>query len=156
MLARALPVSLDRYASHHAYRRRVPALRWRPAERPHRSNSLVVREHDPALEERKPSSRDLRLDLRVRNDFSRPREVRAGGEALRAYPRSPAWVPPRATSYARRREGLVFGRDAEHPFWRRAGTAWKAMNGERAKLNLEPLEPITLHEARHTSFGLHR
>jgi integrase len=58
-----------------------------------------------------------------------------------------------------RRDGLVFGRDAEHPFtssnvWRRAGTAWKAMNAERAKLNLEPLEPITLHEARHTYASL--
>jgi integrase len=48
-----------------------------------------------------------------------------------------------------RREGLVFGRDAEHPFtssnvWRRAHTAW-----ERAGL-----EPITLHEARHTFASL--
>jgi integrase len=58
-----------------------------------------------------------------------------------------------------RRDGLVFGRDAEHPFtssnvWRRARTAWKAMNAERAKLNLEPLESIGLHEARHTFASL--
>jgi integrase len=48
-----------------------------------------------------------------------------------------------------RREGLVFGRDAHHPFtasnvWRRAHTAWK-----RAKLT-----PIGLHEARHTYASL--
>jgi integrase len=58
-----------------------------------------------------------------------------------------------------RRDGLVFGRDAEHPFtasnvWRRARTAWKSMNAERVKLGLEPLEPIGLHEARHTFASL--
>jgi integrase len=58
-----------------------------------------------------------------------------------------------------RRDGLVFGRDAEHPFtssnvWRRARTAWKSMNAKRAKSSLKPLEPIGLHEARHTFASL--
>ena len=58
-----------------------------------------------------------------------------------------------------RRDGLVFGRDAEHPFtgsnvWRRAHTAWKRMNAKRAKNELEPIEPISLHEARHTFASL--
>jgi integrase len=48
-----------------------------------------------------------------------------------------------------RGEGLFFGSTAEQPFtssnvWRRAHTAWK-----RAKL-----EPISLHEARHTFASL--
>jgi integrase len=48
-----------------------------------------------------------------------------------------------------RRDGLVFGRDAEHPFtssgvWRRAHTAWQRAG----------LDPITLHEARHTFASL--
>jgi integrase len=58
-----------------------------------------------------------------------------------------------------RSEGLVFGRSAEAPFtssnvWRRARTAWKRMNAERAMQNLEPLEPIGLHESRHTFASL--
>jgi integrase len=58
-----------------------------------------------------------------------------------------------------RREGLVFGRDAEHPFtasnvWRRAHTAWKRMNEKRAKAELEPIGPISLHDARHTFASL--
>ncbi len=58
-----------------------------------------------------------------------------------------------------RSEGLVFGRSAEAPFtssnvWRRARTAWKRMNAERAVQNLEPLEPIGLHESRHTFASL--
>jgi integrase len=48
-----------------------------------------------------------------------------------------------------RGEGLVFGTSAEHPFtasnvWRRAHTAWRRAG----------LEPITLHEARHTFASL--
>ena len=58
-----------------------------------------------------------------------------------------------------RSDGLVFGRSAEAPFtssnvWRRARTAWKRMNAERAKQDLEPLEPIGLHESRHTFASL--
>ena len=33
---------------------------------------------------------------------------------------------------------------------RRAATAWKRVNAERAERELEPLEPVGLHEARHT------
>jgi integrase len=58
-----------------------------------------------------------------------------------------------------RREGLVFGRDSEHPFtssnvWRRAHTAWERMNAKRQENELEPIQPITLHEARHTFASL--
>jgi integrase len=56
-------------------------------------------------------------------------------------------------------DGLFFGRATDLPFepscvWRRARTAWKAMNAERAKLSLEPLEAIGLHECRHTYASL--
>jgi integrase len=58
-----------------------------------------------------------------------------------------------------RRDGLVFGRDANSPFtssnvWRRAHTAWSRMNAERQENDLEPIAPITLHEARHTFASL--
>jgi integrase len=58
-----------------------------------------------------------------------------------------------------RSEGLVFGRSAAAPFtssnvWRRAHTAWKRLNVERVKQDLEPLEPIGLHESRHTFASL--
>jgi integrase len=48
-----------------------------------------------------------------------------------------------------RRDGLVFGRDSEHPFtssgvWRRAHTAWARAG----------LDPFMLHEARHTFASL--
>lgn len=36
----------------------------------------------------------------------------------------------------------------------RAATAWRKMNAERLERSLEPLEPITLHEARHTYASL--
>jgi integrase len=57
-----------------------------------------------------------------------------------------------------RSEGLVFGTGAETPFtpsnvWR-ACTAWKRMNEERARQNLAPIEPLGLHEARHTFASL--
>lgn len=53
-----------------------------------------------------------------------------------------------------RAEGFVFGRSATEPFvpWTvdaRARRAWKAENVKRARANRPPLEPITLHEARH-------
>lgn len=53
-----------------------------------------------------------------------------------------------------RREGLVFG-DGRRPLdargvARRAETAWKAANKERAEAELEPLTPIGLHECRHS------
>lgn len=53
-----------------------------------------------------------------------------------------------------RREGLVFG-DGSRPLdprgaARLAATAWKRANAERGENELEPLEPIGLHEARHT------
>jgi integrase len=55
---------------------------------------------------------------------------------------------------AGRREGLVFG-DGSVPLdprsvARRTATAWKRANTERAENELAPLEPIGLHEARHT------
>jgi integrase len=51
-----------------------------------------------------------------------------------------------------RHTGLVFGRTAEEPFdprslARRAETAWK-------KATPKPLEPISLHECRHTFASL--
>jgi integrase len=58
-----------------------------------------------------------------------------------------------------RSEGLVFGRGAHSPFTssnvrRRAHTAWKHLNAERADLELEAFAPIGLHEARHTFASL--
>ena len=58
-----------------------------------------------------------------------------------------------------RRDGLVFGRDSEYPFtssnvWRRAHTAWERMNAKWRENELEPIDPITLHEARHTFASL--
>jgi integrase len=52
-------------------------------------------------------------------------------------------------------EGLLFGRTAERPFddsslYARAATAWKHMNATRLANELEPIAPISLHEARHT------
>jgi integrase len=50
---------------------------------------------------------------------------------------------------------LVFGATVDRPFTasnltRRAATAWQRANKARAEAELEPLEPISLHEARHT------
>jgi integrase len=58
-----------------------------------------------------------------------------------------------------RSEGLVFGATAERPFTpsnatRRAGTAWRRANKRRSELNEAPLEPISLHECRHTFASL--
>jgi integrase len=58
-----------------------------------------------------------------------------------------------------RSEGLVFGRSDVRPFEpvsvaARAATAWKAANVKRKEQELDPLEPITLHEARHTFASL--
>lgn len=58
-----------------------------------------------------------------------------------------------------RREGLVFGRDGVRPFTpsnvgRRARTAWKNASAARSRHGLPPLEPITLHECRHTYASL--
>ena len=58
-----------------------------------------------------------------------------------------------------RSEGLVFGRSEARPFEpvslaARAATAWKTMNAKREEQKLNPLEPITLHEARHTFASL--
>jgi integrase len=58
-----------------------------------------------------------------------------------------------------RREGLVFGATVGQPFTpsnatRRASTAWRAANEARRVLELEPLQPISLHECRHTFASL--
>lgn len=58
-----------------------------------------------------------------------------------------------------RRSGLVFGRTDIRPFEPttlrgRASTAWKRMNAERNKAELEPIAPIGLHECRHTFASL--
>jgi integrase len=58
-----------------------------------------------------------------------------------------------------RSEGLVFGRSATRTFEpvsvaARAASAWTAENVKRKKKELDPLEPITLHEARHTFASL--
>lgn len=54
-----------------------------------------------------------------------------------------------------KRSGLVFGRSASEAFTpshvrRRAAKVWAAENEERAKRELPPLEPIGLHEGRHS------
>jgi integrase len=53
-----------------------------------------------------------------------------------------------------RERGLVFG-DGTRPFttqnlYRRAATAWKTVNAKRAEREEEPLEPLSLHDLRHT------
>jgi integrase len=58
-----------------------------------------------------------------------------------------------------RSEGLVFGATAERPFTpsnatRRAATAWKHTNERRRNRGLDALEPISLHECRHTFASL--
>jgi integrase len=58
-----------------------------------------------------------------------------------------------------RSEGLAFGATAERPFTpsnatRHACTAWKNANKLRREAGLEPLEPISLHECRHTFASL--
>jgi len=58
-----------------------------------------------------------------------------------------------------RSEGLVFGATAARPFTpsnarRRVCTAWTNANKLRRTQGLEPLEPITLHECRHTFASL--
>jgi integrase len=56
-----------------------------------------------------------------------------------------------------RSTGLVFGRGAERPFApeslrERALAAWETINEKRAEA--EPIEPIGLHECRHTAASL--
>jgi integrase len=58
-----------------------------------------------------------------------------------------------------RSDGLVFGPDGERPFQpesfsRRTRNAWAAMNEKRAENEHEPIEALTLHEARHTYASL--
>ena len=58
-----------------------------------------------------------------------------------------------------RSDGLVFGTTAARPFTpsnatRRAATAWARANKARRKLEREPLQPISLHECRHTFASL--
>jgi integrase len=58
-----------------------------------------------------------------------------------------------------RSEGLVFGATAIRPFTpsnatRRASTAWAKANTTRRDRGLTPLEPISLHECRHTFASL--
>jgi integrase len=55
--------------------------------------------------------------------------------------------------------GLAFGRTAERAFApeslrERALAAWEAMNEERAEAELDLIEPIGLHECRHTAASL--
>jgi integrase len=58
-----------------------------------------------------------------------------------------------------RSDGLVFGGTAERPFTpsnatRRAATAWERANESRRKQGQEPMQPISLHECRHTFASL--
>lgn len=58
-----------------------------------------------------------------------------------------------------RRDGLVFGRDADRPFnptsvYGRAATALKKMNAKRTEDELDQVDTLTLHEARHTFASL--
>jgi len=58
-----------------------------------------------------------------------------------------------------RPRGLTFGRTADTPFTpsaplKRARKAWEAANSHRARLKLDPLQPIGLHECRHTFASL--
>ena len=58
-----------------------------------------------------------------------------------------------------RSEGLVFGATADRAFTpsnatRRAATAWARANKTRRKHEQEPLQPISLHECRHTFASL--
>jgi integrase len=58
-----------------------------------------------------------------------------------------------------RREGLVFGSSGTRPFTpsavrRRALTSWKNENRKRRESELSALEPIALHECRHTFASL--
>jgi integrase len=58
-----------------------------------------------------------------------------------------------------RRSGLVFGRSADEVFappsvWRRSQKAWENANAKRVAAELEPLQPIGLHECRHTFASL--
>jgi integrase len=58
-----------------------------------------------------------------------------------------------------RSDGLVFGATADRPFTpsnatRRAATAWERASESRRKQGQEPLQPISLHECRHTFASL--
>lgn len=58
-----------------------------------------------------------------------------------------------------RSDGLVFGATLQRPFTpsnatRRADTAWRTANAIRLQEGREPLEPISLHECRHTFASL--
>jgi integrase len=58
-----------------------------------------------------------------------------------------------------RSDGLVFGATADKPFTpsnatRRAATAWARANKALRKQEQEPLQPISLHECRHTFASL--
>jgi integrase len=58
-----------------------------------------------------------------------------------------------------RDSGLVFGKTETVPpsmstMRKRATTAWKRMNARRVERELEPVEQVTLHEARHTFASL--
>jgi integrase len=58
-----------------------------------------------------------------------------------------------------RRGGFVFGRSSGEVFeqasvWRRAQKAWEDENAKRAKAELELVQPITLHQCRHTFASL--
>ena len=75
---------------------------------------------------------------------------------LRAAKRAEARVGVRND---RRSEGLIFGATAERPFTgsnctRRAETAWKRANEIRTEKERPLLEPIGLHECRHTFASL--
>lgn len=60
---------------------------------------------------------------------------------------------------SRRSDGLVFGPDGQRPFpyeslIGRTRKAWATMNDRRAEQELDPIQPLTLHEARHTCASL--
>jgi integrase len=59
------------------------------------------------------------------------------------------------TLTGRRGEDFVFGTTAETPFApknvsKKAARAWEKVNEKRAEAKQKPLQPISLHEARHT------
>jgi integrase len=61
--------------------------------------------------------------------------------------------------HGRPASGFVFGRGHSRPFstsgvYDRARTAWKRMNAKRGEAELAAIEPLTLHEARHTYASL--
>ena len=95
--------------------------------------------------------------MRVRPPRKSP-HVRQTGVASNRDPASPGLLIEHRLATGRS-EGLVFGATAVRPFTpsnvrRRACTAWRNANELRREARLDPLEPISLHECRHTFASL--